>query len=355
MISFLTITISAFIVFICSYLLVALIGSWAQHRRILDIPNERSSHDIPVPKGGGISIVILVILTLWVFYLIDSVLYPLHVTVVFTVGSILIAVISLLDDLHSLRNSIRFCMHSLAAVIIIWGIGYVSVLWLPIFERINLGFLGIILTFLYVTGLTNAYNFMDGIDGIAAIQAIVAGIGWAFIGYMYSDPMIMLPGVLIASASAGFLIHNWHPAKIFLGDVGSAFLGFSFAYLTIVAVQKDPVFLVIGVLFVWPFIFDTVYTLFRRLSRGENIFEAHRSHLYQRLVIQGWSHRSVTLLYGLLASLALLPAVLLSLDYTYWYIVGVFITVLSFLLLIFITVRNEKNIVIHKASQLNKT
>ena len=109
-------------------------------------------------------------------------------------------------------------------------------------------------------------------------------------------------GVLLAAASLGFLGFNWPPARIFMGDVGSAFLGFTFAALAVAAAQRDPRIALVGILFVWPFVFDATFTFLRRLKNGENVFAAHRSHLYQRLVIVGYSHRFVTLLYMGLAA-----------------------------------------------------
>ena len=109
-------------------------------------------------------------------------------------------------------------------------------------------------------------------------------------------------GVLLAAASLGFLGFNWPPTRIFMGDVGSAFLGFTFAALAIAAAQRDPRLALVGILFVWPFVFDATFTLLRRLKNGENVFAAHRSHLYQRLVIVGYSHRFVALLYMGLAA-----------------------------------------------------
>jgi UDP-N-acetylmuramyl pentapeptide phosphotransferase/UDP-N-acetylglucosamine-1-phosphate transferase len=155
----------------------------------------------------------------------------------------------------------------------------------------------------WIVGLCNAYNFMDGIDGIAAAQAIVAGAGWAWLGWRGGDAMTALAGALIAGASLGFLFFNWPPAKVFMGDAGAAFLGFTFAALTVLALTQSLERAAAGALFVWPFLFDTTFTLVRRLVRGENVLRAHRSHLYQRLVARGWSHARVTMLYAALAAL----------------------------------------------------
>jgi UDP-N-acetylmuramyl pentapeptide phosphotransferase/UDP-N-acetylglucosamine-1-phosphate transferase len=159
-------------------------------------------------------------------------------------------------------------------------------------------------------GLTNAYNFMDGIDGIAGGQALIAGLGWAIIGFMSGQSFVGLIGLLLAASSLGFLFHNWPPARIFMGDVGSAFIGFTLAIIPILAAQRDPRCMVAGILVVWPFIFDTSFTLVRRLINKENIFVAHRSHIYQRLVIAGYSHRYVTLVYMALALIGTVIALL---------------------------------------------
>ena len=334
--------ITFIILSVVSYFLVSGILRWTSRRKILDIPNERSSHDRPVPKGGGISIVLLTIGGVWIFYFIYSSLFRIDWIIYFTLGGLLTAVISLIDDIYSVRNIIRFFVHSLTAVFIIAGIGYINEFSFPLTENLYLKYAGVIVTFLFITGLTNAYNFMDGIDGIAAIQAIVAGAGWLLIGYIYSDPLVLILGLFIAASSMGFLFHNWHPAKIFMGDVGSAFLGFVFAVLIVISAQHDPNLLFAGVLFVWPFLFDTVYTLFRRLSHGENIFEAHRSHLYQRLVIAGWEHGSVATLYGVLAFAGWVPVMVMLLGIKVWYMLTFFIPIVLFILLLIITTQYEK-------------
>jgi UDP-N-acetylmuramyl pentapeptide phosphotransferase/UDP-N-acetylglucosamine-1-phosphate transferase len=114
---------------------------------------------------------------------------------------------------------------------------------------------------------------------------------------MSGQLMVSLIGILLAASCLGFLFHNWPPARIFMGDVGSAFIGFTLAVIPIIGNRKDPLMMVVGFLFVWPFIFDTSFTLIRRLTRGENIFVAHRSHIYQRLVMAGYTHRFVALIY----------------------------------------------------------
>jgi UDP-N-acetylmuramyl pentapeptide phosphotransferase/UDP-N-acetylglucosamine-1-phosphate transferase len=162
---------------------------------------------------------------------------------------------------------------------------------------------------LWLVGLVNVYNFMDGIDGIAGLQAVVAGFAWACVGTVLALPAVQIVGAVVASSALGFLTQNWHPAKIFMGDAGSTVLGFLFATLPLLATVEaggrlDLVrSLTIGAILVWPFLADGIFTFLRRLKNRENVLQAHRSHLYQRLVIAGHSHPRVTVTYGCLALL----------------------------------------------------
>lgn len=144
---------------------------------------------------------------------------------------------------------------------------------------------------------------MDGIDGISATQAIIASIGWFVLLLVHGQFVLALAAALIAASSMGFLSLNRPPARIFMGDVGSTFLGFFLALLPLTAFQEgtDPRFFGAGILVVAPFVLDGAFTIVRRLLRGENVLKAHRSHIYQRLVRLGYSHASITSLYGLFA------------------------------------------------------
>jgi len=204
--------------------------------------------------------------------------------------------------------------HAAGALLILLAVGFWPSVDLPFVGSVHWGWLGVPLAFFWVVGLTNAYNFMDGIDGLAGSQAVIAGDAWAGLGWLRGEPLVSLLGLLVAGSSLGFLLHNWPPARIFMGDVGSAFLGFTFAALAVVAALQNPRFAVAGILLVWPFVFDTSFTLVRRLCHRENVFAAHRSHLYQRLVIAGYSHRTVTLLYVGLALVGALLAIVWVLD-----------------------------------------
>jgi UDP-N-acetylmuramyl pentapeptide phosphotransferase/UDP-N-acetylglucosamine-1-phosphate transferase len=282
------------------------------HRKIIDIPNGRSSHTQPTPRGGGL--VIVVISTMGI--IVSWIVFPdwsLPNLLIFLVGAASIALEGWMDDLYSFPVRQRLVTQISIFIMISWGIGAWPSVVLPILGELHLGRIGVVVSFLWVMGLVNTYNFMDGIDGIVGVQAVVAGLGWALLGWIDGQLLVSSIGFLIAASSLGFLGHNWSPARVFMGDVSSAFLGYAFAVLPIMATIKNPHLFLAGILLVWPFIFDTTFTFFRRLRNGENVLSAHRSHFYQRLIIIGFSHRFVTLFYMVLALPGLILAVLWTL------------------------------------------
>ncbi|CAN5587153.1 glycosyltransferase family 4 protein [soil metagenome] len=300
------------IVFCLSYFGVGFFRRWGLHKEFLDIPNERSSHTEPIPHGAGLIIVLIC--------LISYIPVSLYVTGTYSwgyfVGGLLVAIISFLDDIRWVPFGWRLLVHSIAAILLIVDVDT----WhgITMLGHLTFGNFGYVLTFLWVVWMINSYNFMDGIDGLAGLQAVIAGTGWVIMCYLVEMPALTLYSGIIAAASLGFLLHNWNPANIFMGDVGSAFLGYTFAALPLlgrtVAVKNIDLLPIAAVLFVWLFLFDSMITLLRRAFRGERIWKAHREHLFQRLVSSGLSHRTVTILYGVLASILCL-SVLVSVEF----------------------------------------
>ena len=285
---------------ILSYFGIYLIRRYAEKRELLDHPNERSSHVIPTPRGGGLAIVILVLgVGLW--SVIEAGLYR---GLIYIVGGVIIAWLGWRDDIHSLSPRVRFTVQGIVAAISIYGLGYFKAVTVPMFGEFQLGAIGILITFLWIIGLTNAYNFMDGIDGMAGGVALSAGIGWMWLASNMHNAFAFWVALAITASSLGFLGHNWSPAKIFMGDVASTFLGYSFAVLPLVSSDKSGDALVLGTLLMWTFIMDASVTFFQRLIRRENVVAAHRSHLYQRLVIAGYKHETISSLYIVLTLLA---------------------------------------------------
>ncbi|MBC7898458.1 MAG: glycosyltransferase family 4 protein [Saprospiraceae bacterium] len=285
--------------FFASYAGVAAYIRYSSKRGLLDVPNDRSSHQTPTPRGGG-----LVIVTVSLFaYCIISTCLSNTISWGYVVGALIIALVSWFDDLYSVSFIIRFFIHSAAASTVLVDSGYWNELYVPGTGFIlYLGTFGVIITFFWIVWMINAYNFMDGIDGIAGLQAVLASTGWLIFALVFDYNSIYLFAGVLLFTNLGFLLHNWSPAKIFMGDVGSAFLGFTFAVLPIMAFKEKPdiapVVPVVALFFVWFFIFDTILTLFLRLLKGERVWIAHRGHLYQRLVFSGRSHGFVAAFYG---------------------------------------------------------
>lgn len=279
----------------------------------IDIPNERSSHTRPTTRGGGL-VIAAVTLVGALLGIANGPANHWAAPLVFVGSAALVALVSWIDDLRSLSSRVRFAAHSGAALLVMAAFGWWQVVNLPLIGEVQQGWLGAVATFVWIVGLTNAYNFMDGIDGIAGTQAVIAGLAWAIFSITYGAWLGALLAILIAATSLGFLGHNWAPARIFMGDVGSAFLGYSLAVLPLIIRAETQAHVaslpLLALLIVWPFVWDTTFTIIRRWRRGENIWAAHRSHLYQRLVIAGWRHAPVTLLYAGLALLGVALAYL---------------------------------------------
>jgi UDP-N-acetylmuramyl pentapeptide phosphotransferase/UDP-N-acetylglucosamine-1-phosphate transferase len=283
-----------------SYLGVHLIRLYAEKRELLDHPNERSSHSIPTPRGGGLAIVILVLATGFL----SASQAGWNRSLIYLLGAGIIAWLGWRDDLHSLSPRLRFLVQGIVAVVSIFTLGYFKAVTIPMLGELQLGVVGIAITFLWIIGLTNAYNFMDGIDGMAGGVALSAGIGWMWLAWNMNNPFAFSVALAITAGSLGFLGHNWSPARIFMGDVGSTFLGYSFAVLPLISSDRSGDALLLGTLLMWTIIMDAGVTFIERLIRRENVFAAHRSHLYQRLVIAGYKHVTVSSLYILLTLLA---------------------------------------------------
>jgi dTDP-4-amino-4,6-dideoxygalactose transaminase/UDP-N-acetylmuramyl pentapeptide phosphotransferase/UDP-N-acetylglucosamine-1-phosphate transferase len=286
----------------------------------MDHPKGRSFHDQPMPRIGGLGVLLPVLVAVGAI----SIYAPLGFGATFIPGILLpalfIAGLSFIEDCVELSRKIRFSAHLLAGVWVVWFFrDSLSGGGLPLIGSIiEAPWLGLLLV-IWIAGLTNAYNFMDGIDGIAAIQAIVALFGWFVLlsldgSFQYANGLAeLLILVALMAGLVAFLTMNWSPAVIFLGDNGSTFLGFFLAVLPIYATSAGilplAVALEAGVLFLWPFIFDPALAFARRLLRREPVFEAHRTHVYQLMAAsfqqRSRGHQVTTLFFGLLSLMGL--------------------------------------------------
>ncbi len=282
------------------WVLVAIVRQLSLRWHLYDHPNARSSHVVPTPRLGGVALALVLGGGFWAAGSWGPPEWQgLGWLVLAGVGTV-VALVSLVDDLRPLPAVVRFAVHAGAAVTVVGLAGPLDAVGLGAFALPLPGWLGTAVVLLWVAGFINAFNFMDGIDGIAGGQALVAGLGWMLLGHVLAAPALLVAGALLVGSALGFLAHNWSPASIFMGDAGSALLGFLLSASPLLLAGPDA--WLPSVLLVWPFVFDTALTLVRRAMSGEPVWQAHRTHLYQRLVACGHSHRRVATLYMALAA-----------------------------------------------------
>ncbi len=267
-------------------------------KKILDHPNERSSHSTSIPKSGGISIVVTFLCGMGVIYFVaEESLVQQSYFISFVFCSVLIAIISLYDDITNKSVNFKFISQVIAVfLLLLFGVVIDSVS-LPGVGPVSLGISGYIISFIWIFGLTNAYNFMDGLDGLMAGITAIVSLFFMIICYSEGSSFVFISCYTLLAGSLGFLLFNFPPAKIFMGDVGSAFIGFSLATLAIIAARYDTShtsFLVMPLL-LFNVLFDTSFTFLRRLFNGKKVTQAHKTHLYQLMNQLGFSHMEVTL------------------------------------------------------------
>lgn len=266
------------IVALFSLALTALLRRYALHRSIIDIPNERSSHSIPTPRGGGVAIVLTFLISLVLLGCLQ--LQPYAWLIGLLGAGSLVAVIGFMDDHGHIAARWRLLGHFSAALWALFWLNGIPVLSIS-GVVIDLGWVGTVLAAFYLVWMLNLYNFMDGIDGLASVEAINACLGMSIIYFLFGvDNLIWVPAIL-AMAVAGFLFWNFPPAKIFMGDAGSGFLGITLGILSLQAAWAEPGFIWAWLIMLGVFICDATFTLVRRLLRGDKVYEAHRSHGYQ--------------------------------------------------------------------------
>ena len=286
-----------------------LLRFYAIRRCLIDIPNHRSSHIVPTPRGGGLAIVITFLFAaLWLWL---GEYITLRMLAAIAGGGLLVAMMGFWDDHGHVSRKSRLVVHMLAALLavtILGGVPPISIItWI-----LDMQWLGCVSAILVIAWLTNLYNFMDGIDGIAGMEAVTAALPLA--GYLYWAGEYGLSYCLLAFALAnlGFLVWNWPPAKIFMGDGGSGFVGFVFGTLILVLAWNDPssfwgVIILLGV-----FIVDATVTLLVRIICGEKWYDAHRDHAYQKASRIWGSHLMITASVGLINLLWLTPLALVA-------------------------------------------
>jgi Fuc2NAc and GlcNAc transferase len=287
-----------------SLLLTGLMRRYALQAQLLDHPNERSSHTVPTPRGGGVAIVATFLLLLTVLAVLGEIDMSLWATLV--VSGLVVAMLGFLDDRRPLQARWRFAGHLLAAIWVLVWLGPIPPV--PILGvTVDLGLAGVLLSALYLVWSINLFNFMDGIDGIASLEAIGVACGGALIWWLVKPDAPWPLALLFAASVAGFLAWNFPPARIFMGDAGSGFLGLVVAVLALWSAREHAHLFWAWFILGGCFMVDATTTLVRRVRRGERFNEAHRTHAYQYASRLHGSHKLVSLSVAAINTLWLLP------------------------------------------------
>jgi Fuc2NAc and GlcNAc transferase len=279
-------------------------------RGLLDVPNPRSSHDRPTPTGGGVAIAVASTIAILTLYLLRVI--PERLTLSLVLGGGAVAAVGFIDDRISLPASTRLAVHAAAAFSLLALYG-----GLPPMQfgehLVSFGATGYVLGLVAIVWTLNLFNFMDGIDGIAAAEAaFVLGAGAVLDHISGTGVAAASAAIVLAGACLGFLIWNWAPAKIFMGDVGSGYLGYVIAVVAIASAREDPTAIASWLILGGVFFCDATVTLARRLIRRERVHVAHRSHGYQWLARRWRSHSRVTIAVTAINCLWLLPCALFA-------------------------------------------
>ena len=289
---------------VVSTVLTGLVRQYALKHSILDIPNERSSHTGLVPRGGGVAIVVVFLAGLIGLLLLDEISVRTFASLALS-GSV-IAVVGFFDDQRDVRASVRLAIHVLAACAFLGVLGKQISLALGDLVVDHQGIL-LFLAVLYLVWMLNLFNFMDGIDGIAGAEAVTTTVGAGALLYLSGAQHLSFVCFLLAASCAGFLVWNWPPARIFMGDAGSGFLGFTLAALSVITHSSGALEIWAWLILMGVFIVDATVTLVTRIIRGDPWMSAHRSHSYQRAARRLDSHFAVTSIVVLINLLWLLP------------------------------------------------
>lgn len=268
----------------------------AERIGVMDVPNERSSHSLPMPRMGGVPMVAAAAAAFggWVFFAAGegSFLKGLPYAFLFALAMFLLG---FYDDLRNLSPLFRFLVQFVSALLLLVFLAPLLPdvsLWKWVFPR----WAWVVPGALWVVWMLNLYNFMDGIDGLAGGEAVLASSFFFLVFAYFGQAGWAVANLVVAAASMGFLVHNWPPARIFMGDAGSAFLGSFYGMQSVVAALSTPVPFPVLVLPFANFILDTTFTLLRRVWRSEKWYQAHRSHCYQRMTGLGMTHRKISFL-----------------------------------------------------------
>lgn len=328
------ITLAILSSFVLAIILTWAIRNYAMTVEMVDIPDERTSHKGDIPRGGGLSIVLLMLLALGIMAL-----APKGVRYVYTLIIVIIVLSTLgwMDDRYGVIPLVKLLVQVGIGLFMVGSVGAVQTIDIVGITISPADYLAPLFTVIWIVWLVNLYNFMDGIDGLAASQAAITSCTLGIWFNLHGDILVSLFCYVIMAASLGFLVWNWSPARIFMGDVGSVALGGIFAALFLIGNVEYNIPFSSFVILLAIFLADTTITLFRRLARRKVVWRAHNEHYYQRVITAGVGHAQATIAV-ILGSI--LMAVLATLDMlgieprTMWLLLAILILITFFLTVI---------------------
>lgn len=316
------ITIAMAVAFISALVLTPLVIQFAFQIKAVDQPNYRKVHQKAMPRIGGLAIFGAFLIGYFVLRPEDE-----H-AVYILLGAILIILTGFLDDLLNITPKAKLLGQLAAAGIVIYGGLQVTFITLPLIGVIEFGYLSIPITLLWIVGITNAINLIDGLDGLAAGVSTIALIAMAVMAAIMGDVFVMGVALVLAASAIGFLFYNFHPAKIFMGDTGSLFLGFMISVLALSGFKNVALIsFIIPVLMLGVPVSDTFFAIIRRIRLKQPISAPDKSHLHHRLIAIGFSHRQTVIIIYFIAILFGVTAILFS-QATVWGAVVLLIVVL---------------------------
>lgn len=294
---------------ICGYLLTQGLIHYAHKKQLLDIANHRSSHTQATPRIGGLSFVLLISLLLTSYAVFFNKEYTSAILIFILTPTLIVAITGLLDDVLNLSQRVRFLLYFLSSLLALGNLSslFTQPLWLLVSGGLILG--------LSLTWLINLFNFMDGIDGIAGSEGLFVLAALSFFAYQASDAYLHQLLILSTAPILGFLLLNWQPARIFMGDIGSTFLGALIGCLCFYMINAKMITFFSVIILLAAFMVDATWTLSYRLASGQKWYQAHRSHHYQILSRKLGSHSKVSSLYTLINIGWLLPLALAAHQY----------------------------------------
>lgn len=322
-----------FIFFVLAFGFTYFMRAYALKKNIIDNPNERSSHSVPTPRGGGVAVVCSYLLALAV--LIYSQQLTVHIGLTLMGAGFVIALLGFLDDHGHINSMLRLAIHFLVAIGAVISLGGFAEV--TIFNGLQLGFVANIIAVLFLVWLLNLYNFMDGINGIASVEAITTTASMAILYSLLNTSLNSDLLWLLAACVFGFLLWNFPKAKIFMGDACSGFLGLTLGILALIALKENLALFCAWIICLGVFVVDATYTLIKRVFSGYKMYDAHRSHSYQILSRKWGSHTPVTLAVAAINLLWLFPIAYITTTQQWAY--PEFAILIAYLPLVFLAIK----------------